>query len=200
MTAFRSFSFFVLAVSLTACVPATTAKAVKKGYDFAAVKRASVAPFQGNGGAAVANEFIRQLVGTGLSVTEQASAADVVISGRVTEYRPNNKILVFLGESSTPGANGPSVVMTNPMISISEGSVSVEGAAMARRGTQMVTVNSTVGVIVQMKDAKTGDIVWADSFGYEGLDMNSATRSTVERLIQTLQRVLPRAAAATPRS
>jgi len=168
-----------------------TKMTVKPGYDFSAIQRISMGPFQGQGGSAISNEFIRQLVGTRVSITEQVSGADVVLSGSVTEYKPGNKLLVFLGESTVPGANGQTVVVTNPVVSLSGSGITPEGAAMGLRNTQVVSVSATVGVIAQLKDAKTGDVVWADSYSYEGLDTASATESVISSLVKSLRKVIP---------
>lgn len=177
---------------LSACVsPRMT---VKQGYDFSKIKKVSVAAFAGPGGDAVSDEFVRHLVGSGLEITDAKHAGDVVLNGSVTEYRPSDKLMVFLGDTSLMGPNGQTVVLNNPIVSLSGTQVTSQGPAMGVPNTQVVSVSATVGVIARLVDTATGNVVWADSMSYEGLDIQSALQGTIGSLVRSLGRVIPQMA------
>jgi hypothetical protein len=170
---------------------ASSRMTVKPGYDFSKIKKISVGSFVGPGGSAVSDEFVRLLIGSGISIVDAKHTGDVTLSGSVTEYRPGDKLMVFLGDTSVAGANGQTVVMNNPIINLSGSQVSPLGPAMGVPNTQVVSVSATVGVIARLVDTPTGSVVWADSLSYEGLDIQSALQGTVGSLVRSLSRVLP---------
>ena len=43
-------------------------------------------PFDGPGGSAATDEFVRELVGTGLAVSDAKHPGDVILRGTVTEH------------------------------------------------------------------------------------------------------------------
>ncbi len=174
---------------LSAC--ASPRMAVKQGYDFSKINRISIAPFSGTGGNAVSDEFVRLLVGTGVEITDTKHPADVILNGSVTEYKPSDKLMVFLGDASVMNSAGQSVILNNPIVSMSGTQVMPQGMAMGVPNAQVVSVSATVGIIARLVDAKTGSMVWADSMSYEGLDINSALQGTVGTLVRSMGRVMP---------
>src|SRR5713101_4267694 len=70
---------------------------VNPAFDFSKVRRISVAPFGGPGGAAATDEVVKELVQTGLEVTDAKHPGDVILQGSVTEYKPNMQLMVFIG-------------------------------------------------------------------------------------------------------
>lgn len=166
---------------------------VKAGYDFSKVNRVAVQPFGGSGGEAVTSEFVRQLVGTRLSVSDRKKGADVVLTGSVTDYRPGDKMMVFLGDTSTTNPNGQTVVVTNPVVSLSGTQVTSQGAAMGVPNSQVLSVSASVGIIARLIDSKTGDVVWSDVYSYEGMDVQSAMQAVVGSLVRSLAKVVPAA-------
>jgi len=169
---------------------------VKPDYDFSKVHRVSVQGFGGQGSDAVTNEFVRQLVGTTLDVSERRQDADVILTGAVTDYRPGDKMMVFLGETNTTTPGGQTVIVNNPVVSISGTQVTSQGSAMGLPNTQVLSVSASVGVIARLVDGKTGDVVWSDVYSYEGMDIQSAMQAVVGSLVKSLARVIP---AAVPR-
>ncbi len=164
---------------------------VKKGYDFSKIKRISVAPFTGIGGAAVSDEFVRILVGSRLEITDAKHPGDATLMGSVTEYRPSDKLMVFLGDTALMAPGGQTIIMNNPIVSLSGSEVTPQGPAMGVPNAQVVSVSATVGAIVRLVDSATGNTVWADSMSYEGLDLQSALQGTVGSLVRSLSRVIP---------
>ena len=170
---------------------------VKPGYDFSKVKRISVQPFGGSGGDAMSNELVRQLVGTSLNVSEKKQGADALLVGAVTEFKPGDKLMVFLGDTPTTNSAGQTVVVTNPVVTLSGTQVTPQGSAMGLPNTQVVSVSASVGVIARLVDAKTNDVVWSDTYSYEGLDIQSAMQAVISSLVKSLGRVVPAARART---
>ena len=135
-------------------------------------------PFEGMGGTAAADEFVKQLVRTGVEVTDARHPGDVILKGSVTEYMPNNQLMVILSDD-------------NPIVSPSS-QATPEGAALGAHQAQMASVIATVGIQARLIDASTKKIVWADSYSYEGLDLSAALGAAVGSLTRSLRRVLPR--------
>ena len=149
---------------------------VNPAFDFSKVRRISVAPFDGQGGQAVSDELVRQLVGTGIEVTDARHAGDVVLRGSVIEYKTNNQLMVFLGDD-------------NPVVSPSS-QATPEGIPLSAHKAPVASVLASVGIQTRLTDA-SNRIVWADSYSYEGLDLPTALGATVGSLMRSLKRVVP---------
>lgn len=188
-----SFALFLFPFSLLLFPGCANRMSVKADYDFSKVRRMAVPEFSGPGGDAVANEFVRQLVATRLEVTERREGADLVLSGAVTEFKPGDKLMVFLGDTTTVSPGGQTVVVTNPVVSLSGTQVTTQGAAMGLPNTQVVSVSASVGIIAKLLDAGTGEAVWSDSYTYEGLDIQSALDAVVGAMVRSMGRVIPAA-------
>ncbi|MFA5975474.1 MAG: hypothetical protein WC859_04835 [Elusimicrobiota bacterium] len=162
------------------------------------IRRIAVAPFRGTGGAAATDEFIRQFLRTGVKVMKQNKDADAILSGGVTEYRPDNKLTVFLSSSSRVNASGQTVAVSNPIVSLSGNPVMVEGTSFSQPGIQMIAVNASVGVSARITNAVTGAELWSGDYTYEGIDPSAALSAVVRLLVQSMGRVLSPADRAAP--
>lgn len=177
----------LLIVLLCSCVAPRSA--YKKNYNFADIKTISVGKFSsfkgsGNSGSVVENEFVKQLIELGYSVKiNELSNTDVILSGSVSEYFPNRRFLIR--ESQSNGQQN--VVVAEPAVEISGSHVYNLGSAFGLEGNnQIVVSNATVGIYAYIKDIKTGEVVWSNSYAYEGLDLNTALESTVKYLLNSL--------------
>lgn len=163
-----------LYVIFTGC--ATPNTVVKKGYDFSGIKKVAVLKFSGNGGSAVANEFIRQFLSAGIDVLDKTDAesvadpktlgVDAVISGNVVEFNPSNKLLIFKDKGS--------LVLSNTAYPISGTTVLPSGSAFGLEDANVYSVSASVSVSAKMTDAAKNEVVWSDSNSYEALDINTA--------------------------
>ncbi len=153
-------------------------------YDFSKVRRISVQPLDGPGGAAATDEFVKQLVGTGLEVTDSRHPGDVILKGSVIDYKSNNQLMVFLGGD-------------NPIVTPSS-QATPEAAAIGAHKAQVASVMAIVAIQARLLDASTHNIVWADSYSYEGLDLPSALGAVVGSLKQSLGRSLQQMNRRTP--
>ena len=167
----RSTLFFLLV--FTGC--ATTKTVVKRGYDFSNIKKVAVLKFSGNGGEAVANEFIRQFLASGIIVIDKSSVetvdlktigADAVISGNVVEFNPSNKLLVFKEKGD--------IVISDRVYPISGTTVIPTGSAFGLEDANVFSVSASVSVSAKMTDTASGEVIWSDSNSYEALDINTA--------------------------
>lgn len=163
---------------------------IKAGYNFAGIHRLAMGAGSGAGHEAVATEFVRQLVTSGLTITEQSKAADAVLVITVVDYKPDDKTLIFLGKVQSANGAESTVTLINPVVSMAGRQAMPETALAGWPKMQMVSGSASLGVIAQLKDAHTGQVVWTDSYSYEGLDMASAARLVVERLATELKRVI----------
>ena len=134
-------------------------------------------PLDGPGGAAATDEFVKQLVGTGLEVTDSHHPGDVVLKGSVIDYKSNNQLMVFLGGN-------------NPILTPST-QATPESAMLGVHKTQVASVMATVGIQARLLDTSTHNIVWAGSYSYEGLDLPTALTRVVGALKQSMERALP---------
>jgi hypothetical protein len=150
---------------------------VNPAFDFSKIRRISVAPFDGPGGAAATDEMVKELVETGIEVTDAKHAGDVILRGTVTEYKPNLQLMVILGNDY-------------PVITASA-QMTPEAAALGAHRAQVASVIATVGIQAHMLDASTHNIVWADSYAYEGLDLPTALDATIGTLTRSLKRAVP---------
>jgi len=167
---------------LNGCAPRQVI--VNPAFDFAKVRRISVAPFDGPGGPAATDEFVNELVQTGMEVTDAKHPGDVILQGSVTEYKPTMQLMVFLGNDYpvvTPASQ-----------------VTPEAAALGAHRAQVAAVIATVGVQARLSDASTHNIVWADSYSYEGLDLPTALGAVVGSLTRSLKHVVPQMNKAKP--
>jgi hypothetical protein len=154
------------------------------------IRRVAVTPFEGTSGAAVSNDFVRQLLAAGLEVSAQAQDADAIFSGEVLEYRPSDKVLVYLGNTPVIVAGGSAVTVTNPVVSLTSAAGNNEGPAPSRQSTQIVSVIATVSAKARLTEAKTGRVVWTDEYGYESLDSAGASQTVATVLVRSLRHSL----------
>jgi len=176
-------------VVLGAC--AMPRPAVQSGTDFSKIRRVSVTPFEGTGGHEVTDEFVRQLVRTGLEVTDAHHRGDAVLGGTVTDYKPSSTLMVFLGKTTVIGPGGQTAVVNNPIISPGASQAVPEGAASGARNAQVASVSAVVGVTASLTDASSKKILWSESYAYEGFDLPGAVQPVVAHMTQSLARFLP---------
>lgn len=169
---------------LTGCV--TTKAPYKAGYDFSRIKNVYVEDFKSvktdeNSGHVVRSEFIKELMLRGYTVTDDKASADAFISGSVLIYQPHKKYLVIL-----PKPGEKRIVVQQP-VEIGGSNVYTFGSAFGLKDdTQIMVTNAEVGVTAMMKDAKTNEIVWTNTFNYEGLDLATSLSGVVRYLTRTI--------------
>ncbi len=177
------------AFSLAGC--AASKAAGKREFDFSKIRRVSVALFEGQHGRAAADELIKKLVGTGLEVTDARHPGNAVLVGVVTEYKPDDQRIVFLGDTTLMAPGGQTVVVKNPVVSLGSAQITAEGAVVGIPNAQIGSVTATVGVMARLVDASSGRTLWEDRYTYEGLDPARTLEAVVGRLARSLSRVLP---------
>src|SRR5438552_3885916 len=69
----------VVSAALLAGACAAPRKMAEPGFDFSQVRRISVVPFEGAGGPAATDEFVRALVGSGIEVADAHHPGDVIL-------------------------------------------------------------------------------------------------------------------------
>jgi len=165
--------------------------AVKTEFNFSSIRSITVSPFSGPGGQTVSDEFVREFIGMGLGVTDASHAGQVIFKGNVTEYKPNNAWMVFLGSTTLVSSGSQTIVVNNPVVSLSSARVTEEGSVLSVPHAQVASVNSVVGVTASLVDAASGQTVWSGSFSYEALDLPGALQVVVKSLAESLGRNLP---------
>jgi hypothetical protein len=182
--------FFCLALCFVASCAIPRA-AYQSGFDFSKVKTIqigdfSAAPNQSNSGQIVSSEFIRQLLNSGYKVrTTESEGVDVILYGDVLEFQPNRRYLI----TDTSAGQSANVIITQPPIEVGGSNTYNLGSAFGLGDNNKVIVrNSTVGVSAFLKDKKTGEIIWSNSYTYEGLDLESALSGAVGYLARSIPR------------
>ena len=159
------------------------------GYDFSKVKTIQIgefspAPNQSNSGQIIASEFIRQLLAAGYKVrTSESEDVDVILSGNVLEFQPNRRYLITENSQS----QAQNVIISQPPIEVGVSNTYNLGSAFGLGDNSKVIVsNATVGVSAFLKDKKTGEIIWSNSYTYEGLDLESALSGAAGYLTKSI--------------
>ena len=207
-----SFAFFILGGVVflsSSCAPRA---AFKRDYDFSRLKRLAVLRFQGAGGDAVSDILAQTLLSAGVTVIERreaeallnerrlgqgalgdpAPAAEVgrllgvdgVLAGSVLDFSPSQKYLVLLGTQTATGV----LVVSNQVIPLSGSQVYSQGSAFGLPDSRIVIGSATVAVSTRLIDVKTGEVVWAQSENYEGLDIAAATEGVARALVRSLRK------------
>jgi hypothetical protein len=166
---------------------------IKPDYDFSSIRSVRVGRFTSNtdysnSGSVVQNAFIRQLLAKGYNVKAGREAeADVIIRGSVTTYTPDKKYLIRLPEDDGFGRGMYPVIYTSDITEISGSTMYDLGPALGlNEPNKIMASNATVGIYAHMEDSLTGEIVWSDSYTYEGLNLESALDGAVKRILRSL--------------
>ncbi len=175
-------------LGLSAC--ASTSPVSRAPYDFSKIRRITVMPFEGTGGPAASDEFVREIVGTGLAVSDARHPGDVILRGTVTEYKSNTSLMVFLGNTTLVSLSGQAVVVDNPVVAPGPAGTP-EGISPEAHHAQVVSVIATVGLDVVLLDASTKTLLWRGSQSYEGLELPGTLQTVVRSLTHSLSAVLP---------
>jgi len=174
---------------LIACAP--TRLAIKRSYDFSKIKIIGVGAFSGEGesGGIVQEEFIRQFLRKGFVVKtikegEAEGEIDVLVSGAVVRYQPERKFLVYLGEKTTD----QKIIIYPSLTEISGTYGYIWGKIAGLEGSQILITNATIGIAAKMIDLKSSEVIWADSYTYEALDIQTATGNVVRYFLRSLRK------------
>lgn len=180
--------FFLI---LSGC--ASTRAVIKQDYDFSSVKSVRVGRFTSNGnysnsGSAVQNAFISQLLSKGYNVkTGRNAETDAVIRGSVTTYIPDKKYLVRQSGDGRVYDGRDVYIYANDITEVGGGTMYDLGPAFGlNEPNKIMASNATVGVYAYMEDSATGEIVWAYSYTYEGLDLAAALDGAVKHILRSL--------------
>jgi len=178
-------------LALGACAAKTAV--VRPPKDLSRIRRVSVVPFEGPGGQAATDAFVRRLMAGGLEVTDARHGGDAVLRGVVTEYKANNTLMVFLGKTMLVSPGGQSVVVDHPIVSPGASLAVPEGTAAGVQKAQVATINAIVAVSARLEETPGGRALWSAESTYEGLDVESALQTVTEILAGSLAQVLPQA-------
>ena len=193
-------NIFLLIVSffMVSCV--STGAVYKQDYDFANIKNVYVEDSAYSSQTqSIRDSIIKQLMSKGYNLKSSSSDADVIVSYGITEYSPSKKYLVrnndfnnppppHGGDIHPPHHHGNDVninINTNEPLEISGSSVYDLGTAFGVRDSRIIASNATVGVSLTMKDVATDDIIWTNSYTYEGMDLMSAVNGVIRYILKS---------------
>ena len=164
----------------------------KQDYDFSKIKNVYVE----NGSystqtQAIRDSIIKQLMSKGFNLKSSSADADIIVNYSITEYQPSKKYLVHKDEPypyHEPVPYGPrhsnTIVVHNDPVEISGSSVYDLGTAFGVDNATVIASNATVGVSITIKDVSTKDIIWTNSYTYEGLDLTSAVDGVIRYILK----------------
>lgn len=189
---------FMAVLFLLASSCASNRAVIRPDYDFTAIKTVRVGNFASetvydNSGSVVQNAFMKHLMAKGYRVVIDHSAqADAVIEGSLTTYQPDKKYLIRTPDTRNGGrgkgrGRGHPAIYTNDVVEISGSNMYDLGTAFGLgENNKIMASNATVGIYAYMADAATGEIVWSDSYTYEGLDLSSALDGAVKYILRSI--------------
>ena len=169
---------------LSSCV--TSRAAFKHDYDFTGIRTIGMGMFQGGDAGAselVKDAFIRQLIRSGYSVKQTTKDVDVIVRGSITEFLAPQRYLFYTqrDEGSTNINIGPRT------LPISGSNVYNLGSAFGLKGdSQIMVSNATAGISAKLVDPETMEIIWSNSYTYEGIDIQAAVEGAVNFLVQSI--------------
>jgi hypothetical protein len=162
--------------------------AFKPGYDFTKVTTIGLGDFNSfmgyrTSGELVRDAFTRQFIRAGYTVKQSINNVDVIVTGSVTDFSPSKRYLFYSGNA---GEN-TQVIVTSPALEISGSNVYNLGTAFGLgTSAQILVSNATAGVTARLIDPGTNEIVWSNSFSYEGLDIQTAVEGVVNHLVKSI--------------
>ncbi len=187
--------FFIAALALFVSSCAVNRAVIRQDYNFAAIKTVRVGKFASetvydNSGNVVQNAFMKNLMAKGYRVIIDPSVqADVVIEGSLTVYQPDKRYLVYTPDVKRMGRHNrrAPMIYTSDVIEISGSNMYDLGTAFGLgENNRIMASNATVGIYAYMTDNQTGEVVWSDSYTYEGLDLTSALDGAVKYILRSI--------------
>ena len=186
--------FFVISCSSTGAV-------YKQDYNFSNVKNVYVEDSSySQQTQAIRDSIVKQLMSKGFNLKTTSNEADIIVSYSITEYQPGKKYLIRnnnfddINHRNPPPSNSPHYhggnnvnvnVYTNEALEIGGSSVYDLGTAFGVRDSRIIASNATVGVSLTMRDVSTNDIIWTNSYTYEGMDLMSAVNGVVRYILKS---------------
>ena len=186
--------FFVISCTSTGAV-------YKQDYNFSNVKNVYVEDSSySQQTQAIRDSIIKQLMAKGFNLKSTSSEADIIVSYSITEYQPGKKYLVRnnnfndMDYRNPPPPNSPHHhtgnnvnvnVYTNEALEIGGSSVYDLGTAFGVKDSRIIASNATVGVSLTMKDVSTNDIIWTNSYTYEGMDLMAAVNGVIRYILKS---------------
>lgn len=199
----KNIFLFTLSFFIVSC--ASTGAVYKQDYNFANVKNVYVEESSySQQTQAIRDSIVKQLMSKGFNLKSTSSEADVIVSYSITEYQPGKKYLIRTNNfsdvnhgnpppppnshNSHPPHNHSSVnvnVYNTETLEIGGSSVYDLGTAFGVRDSRIIASNATVGVSLTMRDVSTNDIIWTNSYTYEGMDLMSAVNGVVRYILKS---------------
>ncbi|MFH1282558.1 MAG: hypothetical protein ABII27_02730 [bacterium] len=188
------FCLIILLFTVNSCVHRV---AVRKDYNFSAIKRIAILPFKGEGliGEAVADEFKRQLLLTGIDVVEiSVNGADLAdnikdfnvdayITGTVARYKPEQNFLIYSQKSS----ESDTIVVGSPVIELGSDKIFQRRNISDEDDSYLLFTNASLTVNSRIIEVEEGKIVWANAYNYEGLDVDSSIGYIIKYFISSMK-------------
>lgn len=194
-------NLFLLIIPFFIVSCAATGAVYKQDYNFLNVKNVYVEDSSySQQTQAIRDSIVKQLMSKGFNLKTTSNEADIIVSYSITEYQPGKKYLIrnnnfddidhhrYPPPPNSHHHNGNNVnvnVYTNETLEISGSSVYDLGTAFGVRDSRIIASNATVGVSLTMKDVSTNDIIWTNSYTYEGMDLMSAVNGVVRYILKS---------------
>lgn len=168
-------SLLLLALFLSSCAVQSTV--VKPNYDFKRIKRVAViefrdAAYQPNSGSLVSDMFIKYLLRTGYDVIERTELDSIL-----KEHQLSVEGILNRAQTKEFGKiSGVDAIITGSISMLVPDRVFYDGATPR-------FVAAQAGVTCRMIDVETGEILWAGSNTYDGMNTQTAFEYLVSSII-----------------
>ncbi len=198
-------NLFLLIISFFIVSCAATGAVYKQDYNFSNVKNVYVEDSSySQQTQAIRDSIVKQLMSKGYNLKSTSGEADIIVSYSITEYQPGKKYLIRNNDfdninhgnhpppPNSSNSNSPHHhnnvnvnVYNTESLEIGGSSVYDLGPAFGVRDSRIIASNATVGVSLTMRDVSTNDIIWTNSYTYEGMDLMSAVNGVVRYILKS---------------
>ncbi|MEW6041453.1 MAG: hypothetical protein AB1633_08030 [Elusimicrobiota bacterium] len=179
----------ILLISIFSIGCASRRAAFKPGFDIKKIRTIGLGKFgdfgsyPGSGGA-VRDEFTRQLIRAGFNISEEDKGVDVILSATLTQYIPEKRYLFY----SPKTEEGKQTIKIIPPLEIGGTGVYSLGSSIGPGGEEgrILVSNAVAGISARLLDPVTNEVIWTDSYTYEGFDIRGSIEICVNFLLKPL--------------
>lgn len=200
----KNIFLFIVSFFVVSCT--TTGAVYKQDYNFSNIKNVYVEESSySQQTQAIRDSIVKQLMSKGFNLKSTSSEADIIVSYSITEYQPGKKYLIRNNDFDKVNHGNPPPppnshnhnhnhnhhnnvnvnVYNTETLEIGGSSVYDLGPAFGVRDSRIIASNATVGVSLTMRDVSTNDIIWTNSYTYEGMDLMAAVNGVIRYILKS---------------
>jgi len=165
---------------MPACVSLTPV--YKQNYDFSNIKTIYVAEFgYSQEGKVIQSAVIKQLMQQGYKIKSAYDQdVDIIADGSISTYQPSQTYMIRDYDDDLSNT----IIYNDSPFEVG-GSVYDAGTVFGISDARLFSTTASVGLSISMKDPKTNEIVWTNSYTYEGFDLNTSLEGVVKHILKS---------------